>query len=181
MKLAATFDLETSGLEGAWGRLLVASIKPYDSDTITTFTARKARERSNDYDIVSETVDELRKYAILIAHNGKRFDIPFLNARALAHGLPLMPPTTKIIDPCTIGWKQLPGLRKSLDALAQHLKLEEGKMHVGPEVWVTAALDGNHASFDILEERCESDVRVLEKVAEAFAPLMRNVDAFGSG
>ena len=109
MNLIATFDLETSNLEGAWGRLLVASsIKPYNSDKITTLKQKRNSKRSDDYQVVKETIAELSKYSIWIAHNGTRFDIPFLNARALAHNLPLIPRSQKVVDPCTVASSNCP-------------------------------------------------------------------------
>ena len=176
-QLACTFDLETWGLDPVYGRLLVAVIKPWQQDTMV-FQQKVAS--SDDSAITKAVVEELNKYAILIAHNGMYFDVRFLNGRALQYGLPVINPNHKLIDPCQIARKHLNLPRNSLDAIAKHMQLDEQKMHIGPEVWVHAALDHDKEAMATLVERCESDVRVLEAIAARALPLTRSINAFGS-
>ena len=125
-------------------------------------------------------ITELKKYSILIAHNGLYFDVRFLDGRALEYGLPVIGPNHKLIDPCQIARKHLNLRRNSLDAIAMHLKLNEQKMHLEPEVWVRAGLDNDEEAMETLVERCHSDVRVLEEIAARIFPLTRNINPWGS-
>ena len=134
----------------------------------------------DDSDITRQLIDRLNNFSVLIAHNGIRFDVPMLNTRALAAGIRGLSPGIKHIDPCKIAWRHLNMQRNSLDAIAAFLQLDEGKYHIGPEVWVRAALDRDKQAMKTLVERCESDVRVLEDVASYFLPLTRSFNGWGS-
>ena len=43
---------------------------------------------SNDLMVVVDTIKAIEKAHLIISFNGKRFDVPLLKTRALAHGLP---------------------------------------------------------------------------------------------
>ena len=180
MEIGCTYDIETSGLDPTFGRVLCVSIKSWTSDEVTTFRQPKGRVGSNDYDVVRDSMIELEKYSQHVAHNGLFFDRAFLNGRALAWGLPLMTPDHKMIDPCLVARRHLNMKRNSLDAIATHLQLNEQKMHVDPSVWVRAGMDSDEDCMSIIVERCESDVRVLEMLFKQMLPLIKNVNGFGS-
>ena len=177
MELGASFDLETTNLDAAYGRILVASIKPWDKPVVS-FAVDEAS--SNDYDVCAQTLDELNNYSVLIAHNGVLFDRAFLNARALANGLRPLNPNQKVIDPWMVAKRYMKMNRNSLDALTHHVGLDEGKMHLPPEVWVRAALDHDEEALITLVQRCESDVRILEELTRRMLYLTRTINAFGS-
>ena len=176
-KLAATFDIETTGLEAKFGRVVCAVIKPWGQEEELYHLDKIG---SDDSQLVATIINELSQYAILIAHNGVMFDVRFLNGRAVAYGLPVISPFQKVMDPVWIARKHLNLERNSLDAIAQHLKLDEGKMHLAPEVWVRAALDDDEEAKELLYERCRSDVRILEIIAAEFLPLTRQIGPWGS-
>ena len=177
-QLLATFDLETfGGLDPTWGRLIVGVVKPWKEEPIVF---RVNRVKSDDSKIVADVINELKKYAIIAAHNGLYFDVQFLNGRALEYNIPPIPPEKKLIDPCQVARKHLGMRRNSLDAIAAHMHLDEQKMHVPAEVWVKAGMDNDKEALNILVERCVSDVRVLECLTERMLPLMRNITPWGS-
>lgn len=176
-QLAASFDLETFGLDPVYGRLLCAVIKPWQQETQLI---RVNRAGSDDSALVEAIVKELNKYAILIAHNGLFYDVRMLNGRALQYGLPVLNPHHKLIDPCQIARKHLNLPRNSLDTIAKHMQLDEQKMHLDPSVWVRAALDHSEEDMLTLVERCESDTRVLEEIAARVLPLTRYIGPWGS-
>ena len=177
-QIACSFDLETfGGLNSAWGRVMCGVLKPWGEED-QVFVISKPSD--NDSVIVEAIMVELRKYPILIAHNGLYFDVPFLNGRAAEYNLPPINPFHKLIDPCQIARKRLNLGRNSLDSIVAHMGLEEQKMHLPPSVWVRAALDRDPDALDTLVERCRSDVRILEKITDRLMPLTRNITSFGS-
>ena len=135
---------------------------------------------SNDRPVVEPIIERLNEFSILIAHNGVHFDNKFLNTRALALDIRGLLPGIKIIDPCLIARKHLNLGRNTLDAIVTHLGLDEGKYHIPPEVWVKASHDHDREAMKILVERCKSDVRILERVAQRFLPLTRSINGWGS-
>lgn len=175
--LAASFDLESYGLDPVYGRLLVGVIKPWGQDPQVY---RVVRASSDDSKLVAELVEELDKYAILFAHNGIFHDRAMLNARAISYDLPTLDVKGKLVDPYQVVKRQLNLRRNSLDALASFLKLTEQKMHLDPEVWVRAALDHSEADMKTLVERCISDCEVLEQLATRILPLVGNITPWGS-
>lgn len=175
--LAASFDLESYGLEPTYGVLLCGVVKPWGGPS-KLFRVKQVS--SDDSKLTTELVTELNKYAILIAHNGVFYDRKMLNARALKFNLPILDPRGKMIDPVQIARRHLNMRRNSLDALADYFGLSEQKMHIPAEVWVRAGLDHSKADLDLICERCESDVRVLEELATRVLGLVGSVNFWGS-
>lgn len=170
----AVFDLETFALDRGWGVTMVGSILIHGGlkPSIQTFTLRntaswRAGKRSIDAELGALILKELHGCDILIAHNGKWFDVPWLNSVALKYGMPRLG-HKKLVDPVQIGRKTYRlGERggNSLGSMAQFLGLEEEKMPVPREVWRRALLDDSAEDWQTLQERCESDVRLLNAVA----------------
>jgi len=71
-------------------------------------------QRSNDSAVTAAIVAELSQYDIWVAHNGQRFDVPFLRTRLLAHGMEPLP-TKKLIDPVLLARNKLRMSFKTLD------------------------------------------------------------------
>ena len=175
--LAASFDLECYGLDPIYGRLLCGVIKPWGQEP-QIYRIRKAS--NNDSKLTATLVEELSKYSILFAHNGLWFDRAMLNGRAMAYDLPILDPKHKIVDPYQIARKHLNTRRNSLDALSNLLRLDEQKMHVDAEVWCKVAFDHDEEAFATIIERCISDVRVLEDLANRILPFIGNINPYGS-
>lgn len=175
--LAASFDLESTGLKPDYGRLLCGVVKPWGQEPIAF---RLDHAKSDDSALVSELVEELSQYAILFAHNGVYHDRAFLNGRALQYNLPILDNSAKMVDPCLIARRHLNMGRNTLDALAQHFNLNEQKMHLSPEVWVRASLDHDEAAMEKIVERCISDTLVLEELAQRVLALVSNITPWGS-
>jgi hypothetical protein len=180
------FDLESYTLSPDWGVLLVASFLIHggaEGPVTKTIDIRDSGGgwpdvRSNDKPFVEQILQVLQGAHIVYAHNGNRFDIPWLRTSAMRYGFRF--PSVKLVDPAAIAWKKYRLGRNSLDALAQFLGLEEQKMHVGPEVWKRAVFDNSAADWQILRERCESDVRVLNAIAAKVTNDVGLVDYSGS-
>lgn len=180
----ATFDIETTGLNAAFGRILCCCVMSYDPQEIKTFRADeypawKAGRRSDDYEITAEIMAYLEEFDILIAHNGVKFDLPFIRTRALAHGLPPLHPL-KIVDPVLTARKALRMQSNSLDAIAKHLGAPDQKTPLLPETWARAQMDDDKSAMDSIVEHCVADVKVLDYVAHAIRGYVKTIDSIGS-
>jgi DNA polymerase III epsilon subunit-like protein len=180
------FDLETWGLDRGWGVTLVASFLIHgDPDGPKRITIKhrdsqawKNGKRSDDREIAEEVFQILGKGGIAYAHNGDRFDIPWLRTVGLKYGLQM--PRIKLIDPCQIAWKRYRLGRNSLEAVAQFLGLEQSKLHISPDIWRGALMDDDAACWDLLVERCISDVDLLNAVANRVTGDVGMIDFSGS-
>jgi uncharacterized protein YprB with RNaseH-like and TPR domain len=166
----AYFDLETTDLRADIGRILIGSILCHDGQLVTFRQDVVAKKKRTDYaddgEIAKLIRDVLEKHDLLIAWNGKGFDIPFLNTRLVQNGHRRLLPKL-FLDPKWYmqGWRGLLPRNAKLDTAAEFFRLGERKMDVPVEVWAKAAC-GNKEAMDTLVERCESDVRILKEATE---------------
>jgi hypothetical protein len=93
----ATFDIETSHLCADFGVILCAAVKPhikgakpevFRGDELNPDWDTK---RSNDKPVVRSLLDALNDYDVLIAHNGLKFDLPFIRTRLAKWNLKPLP------------------------------------------------------------------------------------------
>jgi hypothetical protein len=181
----AVFDLETFSLDRGWGVTMVGSILIHGPGgaKMQTFTLRESSTwpgvRSNDAELGAKILNALQPCHVLYAHNGSRFDIPWLNSVALKYGMPSLV-GKKLIDPCSVAFRNYRIGRNSLGNLADFLGLEEQKMPVSIEVWKSALFDNDDECWQTLVARCESDVRVLNAVAARVTRDVGMIDGKGS-
>jgi hypothetical protein len=161
----AVFDLETFALDRGWGLLLVSCILVFDGGNVTEHVFRLDQfdtfktDRSNDSELAAATFSVLEDCHVWWAHNGKWFDVPYLNSIAAKYGLPAV--ERKLRDPVQILRSKFRIGSNSLEAAADFFELEHSKYHVPSEVWRQAAFNGSKQHFDVLASRCRSDVRLL--------------------
>lgn len=98
---------------------------------------------------------------VVIAHNGKRFDIKKLNTRFWKNGLP-MPSSYKVIDTLSVA-KSVFGLTfNKQDFIARFIGIQE-KLDTNMELWLSCN-SGNSQSLSYMREYNENDVDMLEKI-----------------
>lgn len=164
----AFWDIETNNLKADYGSGLVVSVKPYGKKP-KTFTVEQP---GNDQRVVREARDYLNTFDAWCTYYGKGFDVPFLNTRLLRHKqrpLALIPHIDMFfqLKPKTIMGS------KSMASYAAFLKLQQQKMHIGPDTW--ADVNVNADNLALLVKRCESDTKVLEQVFDAAKHLIRDI------
>jgi uncharacterized protein YprB with RNaseH-like and TPR domain len=178
----ATFDIETSNLNADFGIILCAVIKPSHSKKSIVFRGDRYpnwdKKRSNDSALVEDIAAELSKYSILIAHNGLRFDLPFIRTRQLRYGKAPMP-EIKIIDPVLIARNKLRLSSNSLRRVTEHVGCG-GKTEVHGHQWLEAALDGSRKAMNYIVEHCIADVEILETMARQISPYVKQINSWGS-
>lgn len=177
------FDLETTSLNADFGVVLCGVVKPAQGKC-KVFRADKlnpnwSKERSNDSNVVAAIVRELSEYDIWIAHNGNRFDVPFLRTRLAKWGLESLP-AKKLIDPVFLARNKLKMSYNSLESLAKFLGVNS-KTEVSGDTWLQASLDGSRKAMSYIAEHCVQDVLVLEKVIKSLKAYSTNYNAWGSG
>lgn len=103
-----------------------------------------------------------------VAHNGDRFDLPWVKGRCMKHGIDINP-FQKTIDTCV--WARKMGLNSArLDYLGKFL-FNKGKLHTDYDMWRDIVLDGCQKSMKRMVRYCKEDVRLLERVYEKLAPF----------
>jgi uncharacterized protein YprB with RNaseH-like and TPR domain len=170
------FDLETSNLQADFSVLLTACIKPYGKDAIV-FRADNYPEwktdRANDYRIVKDIADEIRKHAIVVTHYGMYFDIPFLRAKMVKHGLEPLPQMFAL-DTWAIAKKNYKVSSRRLKGLADFFDVGE-KEPVEGRLWMDAAYNGSKEAMDKIVEHNIRDVEILERLACISFPYIRSL------
>jgi len=180
----AVFDVETSGLNAAFGVLLAAVGKTYSPDERKIFRADeyepwKRGERANDEPLLRAMLSWMEDIDIIIAHNGLKFDLPFLRTRAVIHGLPPVN-FQKIIDPVQLARQHFRFQGNSLDAISRVIGTHAEKTPLKPETWQKATLNGDPAAMEEIVTHCIADVDVLEEVCWKMRGYVKQIDRAGS-
>ena len=185
MVTTAVFDLETSDLSADSGIILCGVIKSSEQKKEIIFRSDELNKdwakgrRGNDKETTKRILDVLKNHDVLVAHNGTRFDLPFLRTRALRWGLdPLK--EVKIVDPLSLAWRKLRLKSNRLGSLQDYLGVGVKKTPLDMSLWMRAILDGDAEAMDAIVHHCVMDVRVLEGVFNVVKPYVRILDDRGS-
>lgn len=177
-------DIETFNLNADFGIVLCGVIKEEGKEPIILRGDKLikgwTKKRSDDLPLAIAIAEEMHKHPIWIAHNGRRFDLPYLNTRLIRGGSkPLQAPKV-MIDPVELARNKL---RMSFNGLGQIANLLgcNTKTEVEPKTWMNAALDGCVKSLDAIVEHCIEDVLVLESVVDKLKDLSTGFNSYGSG
>lgn len=126
---------------------------------------------NDDSDIIKKLIEYFDKADVVIAHNGKAFDVKTVKARAVSWGVE--PPSPfKIIDTFLVCKKEFKFPRNSLEYVAEALGVGEKYSHKqfpGHELWVEC-LRGNDEAWAEMRHYNMMDVDVLEQVYIALRP-----------
>lgn len=172
----AILDIETSGLDADFGYVMCACLKRVNEKNLRgkTTTIRiddpKNPDQFNDKWVVKKLIDEMNRYDLIVHWYGSRFDIPFINTRALLHKL--RPPVKNFRrDLCFVarGIGKLKNNR--LATWGRFLFGKSGKTFLSPQVWLQA-MRNNKESLDYVVYHCEKDVLETERIYKKFMPMM---------
>lgn len=119
-------------------------------------------KRGQDKALLEEFIPILESADEVVAHNGDRFDLPWLKARAAFHNLQISA-YIKSIDTLQQSRKQFYFNSNRLDYLGQYLGLG-GKMDTGPMGLWHRVMEGDKKSLDLMVRYCKRDVELLEEV-----------------
>lgn len=133
---------------------------------------RKPGKMENDRAILLKLWKLLDEADLVIAHNGRKFDLPKLNARFVIHGM--KPPSPyRIIDTLDICKKHFRFTSNKLEyisgVLAPQQKKSKHHLFPGFELW-KECLAGNPKAWKEMRTYNIQDVRALEAVYVALRP-----------
>ena len=170
------FDIETSNLQADFSILMTACIKPYGQKPFV-FRADDYPEweadRANDYKITKAIAEELRKHAIIITHYGTYFDVPFLRAKMMKHGLEPLPQMFAV-DTWMIAKKNYKMSSKRLKNMSNFFALGV-KEEVEGGLWMEAAYNGSREAMARIVAHNIKDVEILEKLACISFPYLKSI------
>lgn len=126
--------------------------------------AKVLRWDSNQCDkkLLKEFIEVANKADEIVFHNGDKFDMPWIRARAIFHGLDPMP-QYRTID--TLKWARNKFLFNSnkLDYIAKYLGLG-GKIKTEFGLWKKIVLDKDIKAMNQMCVYCAKDVELLQEV-----------------
>lgn len=159
------FDLETTDLKALMGRILCASFAD-GWGKVTTFRSDKMPRQHplDDRELAIAIRDRLESADVIVGHNSKLFDVPFLNARLLKWDERPMRKDIKHIDTMYFARGQFVRIGSSkLVNVQKFAQVESEKSDIDWDTWQLAGM-GDKAALDTVVDHCERDVKVLREV-----------------
>jgi len=171
------FDLETSPCIGFFWKpgyklnishdniisenaVICASYKWQDEKKVHTLTWNKG----DDKKLLEKFLPIAMRADEIIAHNGDRYDIPWLNTRALKHGIGPVP-IWKTVDTLAIARKRFRFNSNRLDYIGKFL-FGEGKIETSFGLWRDIVMNNCPKAMKKMVKYCEKDVVLLQNVWE---------------
>lgn len=158
------WDLETTGLTGIMGRILTCSFVSLNDEPIVYRTDVKpwtGKSKIDDGRLAVAIRDQLETYHLIVGHNIRLFDIPFLNARlAKAGERPLR--THFVMDTMWAARRMRIGSSK-LDNLQKYFALEDKKTPLSWETWQLASQGDKDAMEEVIVHNVQ-DVLVTREL-----------------
>lgn len=109
---------------------------------------------------------------IVVAHYGKKFDLPKLAARFIYHGLSA-PSSYQVVDTKQVASSKFKFDSNSLNNLGTYLNLGNKLQHSGFDLWVRC-MAGDKDAWQMMKDYNVQDVVLLEKVYLALRPYITN-------
>lgn len=165
----AIIDLETSNLKADYGILLTYCIKPVGSDVIlkgviSKADIKKGRKGDEDRRIVTDCIADMAKFDKVVGYYSKRFDLPYLRARAVNMGIDFpFYGSIQHIDVFDIVKNRFCMSRKSQEVACRFLLGHTDKTHFDGSIWRDAARGDQKALKQVLDHNIY-DVQDLEKL-----------------
>lgn len=132
---------------------------------------RFAKNPHDDAHICKVFHDVLMQADCLVAHNGDRFDLPYIKTRMLVHGMSPLPPITSV-DTYKVAKQQFLCNSNKLDYLGRLLGFG-GKKNTPSGLWLDV-LSGSRKAIHTMVEYNKRDVTLLEKVFKRLVPYISN-------
>ena len=165
----AVIDIETSNLKADYGIILTWCIKPLGEKkiiqgVISAADIKKGRKGDEDRRVTIELIDEMQKYDKLIGYYSKRFDLPYVRARALHMNIPFpFFGSIQHVDVYDIIKNRFCISRKTQENACRVLLGDTDKTHFAGAIWRDAARGDKKALAEVLEHNIY-DVQDLEKL-----------------
>lgn len=169
------WDIETSHLKADFGTVLCCGWKWLDEKRIHVPAITDYRgwdhDATNDKNLIRDFAKVLTEADIWVTYYGKGFDVPYIQAKLLEHGLPFLP-NTRHVDLFFTVKHNMAISRKSLANVSWFLRLNAKKTPVDGRTW-KKAMTGHKQSIKYVVDHCYSDVELLEEAYLRLRPLVR--------
>jgi DNA polymerase elongation subunit (family B) len=154
--------------------LLSFSAKWFNNKKVIYYDQSNIKEKENDYKLCLKLRDLLSEADIVIAHNGRAFDLRFINARFAIWGIDPPSPYQQI-DTYEASKKHFGFTYNRLEYLAialkcKHQKLKHGK-YPGLSLWIECLTDNKDAWAEMKRYNI-NDTLVLEDVYVKLRPYI---------
>lgn len=127
-------------------------------------------ESQDDKSMLQEFAEVVQDADEMVAHNGDRFDMPWIKGRCLKHGVDLFP-FCKTVD--TLAWSKKCGLNSNrLDYLGKYL-FDDGKISTEYGMWKDIVLNKCPKAMAKMVKYCKKDVTLLERVFDELSKTAR--------
>lgn len=127
---------------------------------------RGAKKVRDDKSLMRPLWNLLNEADIVIAQNGKKFDVRKINARLIAHGF--SPPSpSRVVDTMLVARKYFAftsqKLKYTSELLAPELRKDDHKEFPGLELWIEVLKD-NAKAWKVMKEYNKRDILATERV-----------------
>ena len=169
-------DIETSALDAQYGYMISACVKTVNENNLQgeTWSVRiddKCNpDKLSDEWVVKQLIKKMDEHDLVITWYGSRFDIPFINTRAMYHKLKV-PRKEFRRDLCFVarGIGKLKNNR--LATWGKFLFGKSGKTFLDYSIWLSA-MRNERKAIDYIVYHCQKDVLETEKIYKRFIPLL---------
>lgn len=167
----AMWDIETSDLQVNFGIMLVGGVQKLGSRR--PFIVAKNKIGTDDRIVVAKLIEEMEHYDLLVSYNGIKFDLKWLNSKALYHGLRPLSPKFHL-DMLPVAKRVFRTHSKRLDVVADYLGYS-GKTSLRPEVWQKATHEADPTSMRYIIDHNKKDLIALEFVYLRLMPFVKTI------
>lgn len=133
----------------------------YSNDTIDCRLTSEEALNEDDSRIVRELWELVNEADIVVAYNGKKADVKWMNSRFIVHNM-LPPKPYFIVDPCEVAKKTFGFSSNKLDALAGYFGFDH-KIDTSFELWRNS-VNGDEEALKYMSIYCSQDVKLLEEI-----------------
>jgi len=140
------------------------------SSALVDFPKNYKRDKEDDKLILQKLWNLLDEADIVIAHNGKNFDVRKSNARFIMNNMP--PPSPyKVVDTLLEARKHFFFTSNKLNDLGKYLGVGQKVETGGFKLW-KECMDGDLKSWKKMVTYCKNDIVLLEKIYLKLRPYM---------
>lgn len=143
----------------------------YSTEVLGDILTPEESIRENDSRIVDSLYQLIDSADIIVAYNGRNFDIPYMNQRFLYYGYPPYTPV-HIVDPYETAKNVFRFSSNKMDNLATQLGLQN-KLSTDFDLW-KGCVNGNRECLNRMLEYNKQDVVVLEEIYCRILPWIKN-------
>lgn len=143
----------------------------YDEEVLGDCLTPQEAVAEDDQRVVKSLYNLINKADIIVAYNGRNFDIPYMNQRFLVYGFPPYVPV-HVVDPYETAKSVFRFSSNKMDHIATQLGLQN-KIKTDFDLWKGCML-GNKKSLNDMLTYNKQDVVVLEEIYCEMLPWMKN-------